>query len=188
VTNGQYRDFVLATGHPSCGSLLARSPDDHPAWGMGAEDIRAFVAWASDESGAALRLPTEEEWEYAARGPSRREYPFGDTFDARLCNTKEGGVGTTTSVRKYAAYPSELGICDMAGNVEEWTSSFYEPYPGGSRVSDHLTDAHGPRYPILRGGCFELGGDLARCARRHGPLPIFRYSGFRLAASCAATD
>src|SRR5689334_13666195 len=104
VTNGQYRDFVFATDHPPCGSLLEECPDDHPAWGMGSEDIAAFIAWASNESSASLRLPTEEEWEYAARGPSRREYPFGDKFDSRLCNTKEAGIGATTSVRKYATY------------------------------------------------------------------------------------
>jgi formylglycine-generating enzyme required for sulfatase activity len=189
VTNSQYRAFVSATGHRPARSHL--QPEDHPVWGIQRADIDAFLAWARQESGLPLRLPTEAEWEHAARGPSRREYPFGDAFDPRLCNTKEAGIGTTTPVGKYAAHPSELGVCDLAGNVEEWTSSLYEPYPGGRFISDDLTQKLGPQYPILRGGCHALGGDLARCARRHGPFPDgneFQLIGMRVALSEGLTS
>jgi toxoflavin biosynthesis protein ToxD len=184
VTNAQYRRFVAATGHRPARSDAG--PADHPVWGIDRGDIDAFLAWAQQESGLPLRLPTEAEWEWAARGPSHREYPFGDTFDERLCNTKEAGIGSTTPVTAYAAYPSEHGVCDLAGNVEEWTSSTYAPYPGGRFIDDDLSERLGPSYPILRGGCHALGGDLARCARRHGPFPDgneFQLIGMRVALS-----
>jgi formylglycine-generating enzyme required for sulfatase activity len=70
----------------------------------------------------------------------------------------------------------------MAGNVEEWTSTDYHPYPNGSFVADDLAYGSRDGYKILRGGSFARSGDLARCARRHGPHPdpVFRYRGFRL--------
>jgi formylglycine-generating enzyme required for sulfatase activity len=70
----------------------------------------------------------------------------------------------------------------LAGNVEEWTGDTYRPYPGGKFVVDDIYLHLGPRYRVLRGGSFALGGDLARCARRHGPhpAPVFRYRGFRI--------
>jgi len=75
------------------------------------------------------------------------------------------------------------GVEDLAGNVEEWTASAYAPYPGGTAVDDDLQQLLGPRYTVLRGGSFALGGDLARSRRRHGPHPgaPFRITGFRLA-------
>ncbi|MDY7228154.1 formylglycine-generating enzyme family protein [Hyalangium rubrum] len=181
VTNGQYRAFVEHTGHAPSRSLRERLPDDHPVWGLSGADIEAFLSWARDLTGMALRLPTEAEWEYAARGPKHLEYPFGNEFDSQRCNTHESGLGTTTSVFRYADYPSPFGVCDMAGNVEEWTASPYAPYPGGDFIQDNLTEALGQQYAVLRGGSAECGGDLTRCARRHGPHPRFELIGFRLA-------
>jgi hypothetical protein len=65
---------------------------------------------------------------------------------------------------------------------------FYAPYPGGMFIRDDLSEVWGGRYRILRGGSFARGGDLARCARRHGPFPspVFRYTGFRIAAAPAS--
>ena len=74
--------------------------------------------------------------------------------------------GTTTPVGAYPEGASWCGLMDLAGNVEEWTASRYAPYPGGHYIEDDLTDLVGRAYPILRGGSFRLGGDLARCARR----------------------
>jgi formylglycine-generating enzyme required for sulfatase activity len=182
VTNAQYGRFVAERGHRPAPSQA--EPGDHPVWGLERSDVDAFLDWARAASGLPLRLPSEPEWEHAARGPSRREYPFGDQFDARLCNTREAAIGGTTPVTAYAAHPSEFGMCDLAGNVEEWTESSYAPYPGGRFISDDLSDRLGPSYPILRGGCHALGGDLARCARRHGPFPAgneFQFIGMRVA-------
>ncbi|RYZ36046.1 MAG: serine/threonine protein kinase [Myxococcaceae bacterium] len=181
VTNQQYGAFLAETGNPPATSIRQRLPEDHPVWGVTATDIARYLAWARQRTGRAWRLPTEAEWEYAARGPEHWDYPFGDTFDARLCNTREAGLGGTTSVTRYAAHPTAYGVCDMAGNVEEWTSTDYAPYPGGRFIEDNLTEALGPVYPVLRGGSAECGGDLARCARRHGPHPNFNLFGFRLA-------
>ncbi len=184
VTNGDYAAFVRATGALAPESLATGSPADHPVWGVTVADIDAFALWASELLGRRLRLPSEAEWEYAARGPSRREFPFGDAFSPARCNTIESAIGTTTPVHRYEGHASELGVCDLAGNVEEWTSSEYVPYPGGPVIEDHLFEQLGARYRVLRGGSFARGGDLARGARRHGPIPdpTFRYFGFRLAS------
>jgi toxoflavin biosynthesis protein ToxD len=184
ITNGQYGRFVASRNRTAPESLKAGEPGDHPVWGVSFEDAEAFAQWASDEYGERFAIPSEEQWEYAARGTSARQYPFGEEFDPEACNTIEGGVGCTTPVDRYPRGASPFGVFDMAGNVEEWTSSRYEPYPGGTFVNDHLSRTLGPKYRILRGGSFTRGGDLARCARRHGPLPRpeFRFTGFRLVA------
>ena len=160
-------------------------PDDHPVWGVSPRLASLFCAWLSSTGTTRFRLPTEAEWEYAARGPSGLAYPFGNRFDPTRCNTAESGIGRTTPVDRYADRASEWGIVDMAGNVEEWTSDVYRPYPGGTFVPDHLSAANRGPYPVLRGGSFARGGDLARCARRHGPHPgpEYRYRGFRVAAN-----
>ena len=183
VTNAQYAEFVAATGAREPESMRGREPGRHPAWGVLLGEAEAFCAWVRERTGAPVRLPTEVEWEYAARGPWGWEYPFGEVFDARLCNTREAGRGATTRVDAHDHAPSAFGVRDLAGNVEEWTASEYLPYPGGDVVRDDLTDALGERYHVLRGGSFFLGGDLARSARRHGPHPgpQFRFTGFRLA-------
>jgi formylglycine-generating enzyme required for sulfatase activity len=86
-------------------------------------------------------------------------------------------------VERYPNGASEFGIFDLAGNVEEWTADLYAPYPGGVFIHDDLSRCNGSLYRVLRGGSFARGGDLARCARRHGPFPaaVFRYRGFRIA-------
>jgi toxoflavin biosynthesis protein ToxD len=182
VTNAEYRRFSDATGHPAPASVSAGEPDDHPVWGVSFEDAEAFAAWLSASLGRRCRLPGEAEWEYAARGPSGREYPFGDVFDPARCNTLESGVGHTTPVDRYPEGASEFGVWDLAGNVEEWTAGCYAPYPGGRFIEDDLSRANPDGYRVLRGGSFARGGDLARCARRHGPFPApeFRYRGFRI--------
>lgn len=188
VTNAEYGRFIAARRGPIPESLTTGEPADHPVWGVAFEDAAAFAEWAGDELGESFALPSEEQWEYAARGTSARQYPYGEEFDPAACNTIEAGVGRTTPVGRYPRGVSPFGVFDMAGNVEEWTSSRYEPYPGGTFVDDDLSRTLGPRYRILRGGSFARGGDLARCARRHGPLPRpeFRFTGFRLVAAASA--
>lgn len=184
VTNGEYSAFLDAIGGEQPESIRSEEPRNHPVWGVTFEQALAYAAWLGGVLGKTCRLPHEAEWEYAARGSSGREYPFGQTFDPGLCNTIESGIGHTTPVDAYPKGTSEFGVFDLAGNVEEWTMDFYAPYPGGVLVEDELVRALGP-YRVLRGGSFSRGGDLARCARRHGPLPSleFRFIGFRVAIS-----
>lgn len=181
VVNGDYFEFIKATDSRKPKSILLEEPSNHPVWGVSFEEAQNYADWLSTKLGCKCRLPTEAEWEYVARGSSGREYPFGTEFDSNKCNTIEAGIGHTTPVDLYTHAASEFGVCDLAGNVEEWTIDFYQPYTGGTYIDDDLSMVLG-KYRILRGGSFSRGGDLARCARRHGPFPseVFQYTGFRL--------
>lgn len=186
VTNSEFSLFALTGTGSIATSILLGEPDDHPVWGVTYERAVNYCRWLSETSGVRFRLPSEAEWEYAARGPSGREYPYGETFSAKCGNTFESEIGHTTPVDRYANFASEHGVVDLAGNVEEWTSDVYRPYPGGPKINDDLARlASGGQYHVLRGGSFARGGDLTRCARRHGPHPApeHQYRGFRVAAS-----
>ncbi|GGR29581.1 hypothetical protein GCM10010219_38010 [Streptomyces netropsis] len=186
VTNHQYLCFLLDRGYPrrpatwQLGAYPWQS-GNHPVCGVTPEDAQAYLSWLGEISGRAFRLPTEAEWEYAAKGPQGWEYPWGEEFRAELANTRESGPHTTTPVGVYPRGRSPFGVWDMAGNVEELTSDDYAPYPGGVVVDDHLSRTLG-RYRVTRGGSFARFGDLARTRRRHGAFPSPLYPiGFRVA-------
>ena len=185
VTNGQFEIYVSITDARKPDSLKLKKPSDHPVWGLTLSDVTGYISWLNSITDQTFRLPSEAQWEYAAKGPRNYKYPFGNVFDPACCNTIESGIGDTTPVDAYEDYCSPFGVCDLAGNVEEWTSDKYLPYPGGTMVKDDLYHRLGRNYPITRGGSFALGGDLARCTRRHGPYPSdpFKYLGFRLTIS-----
>jgi toxoflavin biosynthesis protein ToxD len=185
VTNELYQEFCEETGTELPESIWneeLKGEPNHPAWGMSFSDAKQFCAWYSTKVGYEVKLPTEPQWEYAARGGTVNEYPWGEGFDPSKCNTVEADIGITTPVRQYPEGRSLFHIYDMGGNVEEWVDTGYGAYPGGEVIVDDLVDALGMQYPVLKGGSFARGGDLARVARRHGgfPDPIFRFTGFRL--------
>jgi formylglycine-generating enzyme required for sulfatase activity len=189
VTNGEYRTFLLETGHADIPSSWAyrqfpRERANHPVYSVSAHSADAFAAWLAQRSGRGFRLPTEAEWEWAAAGPDGRVFPWGSRFDAELTNTAECGLFTTTPVGAFAGGESAFGLCDMAGNVEEYVADDYAPYPGGSFITDHLVKIQGG-YRIARGGSFARFRDLARTRRRHGhnPRSATYAMGFRLAES-----
>jgi formylglycine-generating enzyme required for sulfatase activity len=142
VTNGQFAQFLQATGY------RPRRPEnflkhwrqgapppelaEHPVVYVSPEDARAFARWAGK------RLPTEEEWQYAAQGNDRRRYPWGNEFKPGLCNA--GETGATTAVRAFPGGRSPFGCYDMCGNVWEWTES-------------ERTDGR-TRFCIIRGGAY----------------------------------
>ncbi|MCY4623757.1 MAG: SUMF1/EgtB/PvdO family nonheme iron enzyme [Chloroflexi bacterium] len=167
ITTQLWTEYAYQTGS-TLQAIWAESTAEpnHPVAGVSYEEVEAFCNWLSAVSAYEVSLPTEAQWEKAARGTDGREYPWGYEFDAARCNTREGGCGGVTPVDRFPAGASPYGVLDMAGNVEEWTSDLYQPYPGGNAVTD---DLGGPgKYRVTRGGHWEGGGDLARCARRHG--------------------
>lgn len=104
---------------PEAWSAQSARPD-HPVTHISWKAALAYVAWLAEVTGEPWRLPTEEEWEKAARGTDGRIYPWGNTWDPARANTEEGGPGDTTPVGAYPAGASPFGVLDMAGNVNEW--------------------------------------------------------------------
>jgi toxoflavin biosynthesis protein ToxD len=186
VTNADAAKFVAATGAevPESLAVSGGGQPNHPVWGVSLQWARSYAEWLSQGTACRhrYRLPTEMEWEIAARGMDFREYPYGGEFNSRMANTQETGIGATTPVDHFSHSPGPFGHLDLAGNVEEWVDSRYSVYPGGHPITDDLYERFGMNYFILRGGSFACGGDLSRSARRHGPFPdpLFRYTGFRL--------
>ncbi len=184
VTEGEFAAFARDVGAVELpaywvaeGSPRWRS--SHPVHSLSWGAISLYVEWLSERSGLQYRVPTEAEWERAARGTDARAFPWGERFDSSRCNTREGGVGATTPVGVYPSGASPVGALDMSGNVEELVASLYWRYPG----SPHEDAAYGT-YRVARGGAYCLGADLARCDRRHGPFDKSAF-GFRLARSAA---
>lgn len=186
VTNQEFYRFLQDTGAEWLPSswTLGQYPvllSNHPVWTIPPEAADAYVQWLAERTGRHFRLPTEAEWEYAAAGSERREYPWGDHFDPNRANTVEAGPLGTTPIGIYSAGRTPTGIYDLGGNVEEYTADNYAPYPGGAHVRDDLQLTEGD-YRVARGGGFSRYGDLARCARRHGWFKSDLYAmGFRIA-------
>ena len=141
VTNEKYLSFILADGY---GNQACWSPEgwkwkteynitcpdswndtkwnkaDHPVVGVSYYEAEAYAKWAGK------RLPTEREWEKAARGEGGREYPWGDTFDKLKCNSAAADLDHTTPVTQYPNGVSPYGCHDMIGNVWEWCADWYD--------------------------------------------------------------
>jgi len=132
-----------------------------------------------------LRLPSEAEWEKAARGAYGNEWPWGSEFDPGKCNSAEGKKGGTTPVGVYSALggDSPYGCADMVGNVWEWTSTLFAKYPYVAEDGRENTESRDRR--VLRGGSFSYSRNHARCAYRYNDNPELRRDliGFRVCAS-----
>jgi iron(II)-dependent oxidoreductase len=208
VTNADYHQFVWNTGYQVPREWIAfRYPESmgsHPVVGISKKDALAYCEWLNNElnreqavrqfmgkdkggPGAELyqfRLPTEGEWERAARGSDDRLYPWGNEFDPWRCNTAESGKRSTTPAGDFSpSGDSPWGLADMAGNVFEWTSSFLSEYPYSEAGAASNPD--GRRLCVVRGGSWYYSHKLARCTSREAVLPNFTSPnlGFRLARS-----
>lgn len=186
VTNAEFKEFAQATNL----KWTTDKPDNHPAvnvdWRMAVE----YCRWRTQQERAAgtlsareeIRLPSEAEWEKAARGEYGKEYPWGDEWEASRCNSDESGIGETTPVGQFSPQgDSPYGVADMAGNVWEWCRSKYKPYPyQANDRRETIDDSEDAR--VLRGGSFNYIRGLARCAFRNSSRPDLRLNliGFRV--------
>jgi formylglycine-generating enzyme required for sulfatase activity len=153
-----------------------------PVVGICWHEARAYCAWLSAEAGRPFRLPTEAEFEAAARGARGRRYPYGETFDSAQSNTFESHIRRTTPIGIFRNATPE-GIFDLSGNVYTWTSSAYQPYPyqaNDGREDESKKDVR----RVVRGGSWSSNQDDARAAYRLGDGPGNRSNssgfGFRV--------
>ena len=185
VTNRQYEVFVHDTKHEPPvywkDGLVPAGKELHPADNLNWGDALAFCKWASKVTRQIIRLPSEAEWEKAARGSDGRTYPWGEKFpDAARCNWGQGKNGTTTPVTLFDPLGnSPFGCVDMLGNVWEWTSSLFKRYPYQPKDGREDLTLRGIR--VLRGGSFADQPANIRCSYRgKGPLFDYVHRGFRI--------
>ena len=190
VTNAQYEIFVKETDaelphhwhEKTAPSALCNHPVVYVSW----HDAQAYCRWLSQKRGEEVRLPTEAEWEKAARGTDGRFWPWGNEFSSSCCNVNETGVGSTSPVGIFAAGVSSYGTCDMAGNVWEWTGSLWGKeigtlefgYPYDATDGRENLQAADDIWCVVRGGSFLYDGRYVRCAYRHYSLPLGRVDSF----------
>jgi toxoflavin biosynthesis protein ToxD len=193
ITVAEYACAVRAKGvrEPPPGSLQSITWADqlkrldHPVICVSWHDVVAYAVWLAQVTGRPWRLPSEAEWEKAARGTDGRIYPWGDAFDKARCNTDASKIGATTRVGSYPMGASPYGAQDMAGNVWEWISSRLRPYP--YRQNDGREYQDSPGNCGLRGGSWFAPPQVARTAQRlggFGAVDLNESFGFRLV--CAA--
>jgi len=149
VTNAQYKQFDPSHDYP-------KGMDCYPVVNVTWEEAQAYADWIGK------RLPTEAEWEKAARGCDGHLYPWGDTFDLLLCNTEESGNRRLTRVDQYPGGKSSFDVHDMFGNVLEWTIDRYKPYDGSFYDSPDFQE----NFVVLRGCPWIHQGEEATCATR----------------------
>ncbi|MFQ5693832.1 MAG: formylglycine-generating enzyme family protein [Nitrospinota bacterium] len=200
VTNADYQEFVNATGHrapyvaqkvwDSYGLIHkyravkrflweeGRYPPgraSHPVVLVAQADAAAYCEWRGKREGRRLRLPTEAEWEKAARGTDGRRFPWGNRFDPDRLNSYDGGPFDTVPVGRYPSGASPYGVLDMAGMVFEWTST--------------KAEWDDTKY-IVKGGSWDDYPGVTRSAARHGRPAGLKHIlvGFRCAGPASADN
>lgn len=183
VTNRQYKQFLAETGYEPKHYLdyLPYNAPDLPAAVLEWEDAVAYAEWAGK------RLPTEAEWEKAARGTDGRFWPWGNEWDATKLSGNDGtglkdGYKQTAPVAQFPQGASPYGALDMAGNLWEWVSDWYDA--DYYRKNPSNVNPQGPETGdghVLKGGGWAENLDFTRCASRLGGNPGSLLRGFRCA-------
>ncbi len=194
VTNAQYETFAPAHRN----KRMPCANDAHPAVFVNYEEAMAFCEWLGGKETRKYRLPTEAEWEYAARGEDGRVFPWGNALNAgNLANfadarTKfawrdpsiDDGFAESSPIGSYPRGASPFGIEDMAGNVFEWCFDWVEAYKGREVVNPRGTKMAQRR--IIRGGSWRSMGASLRASARNSNIPTAFANdlGFRIACEC----
>jgi len=173
VTNEEYAVFLLASGRRPPSHWQDEEPpkgwEQHPVVGVSWWDAHAYCQWLSDVTDRVYRLPTEAQWEKAARGTDGRRYPWGAHWRRGRCNSAELGKGTTTEVGAFSPPGDSPYRCaDAAGNILEWVSDFFHAdyYERSSVTKDPYGPASGA-VKTLRGGSWSSDQRGVRCTSRY---------------------
>lgn len=178
VTHAQYQKFLQATGRKPPvdwkNGVLPTKLTNHPVVNVTFEDANAYAQWAGK------RLPTEAEWEKAARGADGRIYVWGNSPQGKTTASSSAAKEHTHPVGSFPDDQSPCGAIDMTGNVWEWTTTWYDAYPG----NDALEIAYGKKYRVIRGGGaidYYGASSTRRCADRARSVSYGTYDalGFR---------
>src|SRR5574341_143663 len=147
---------------------------NHPITGVTAFEAEAYCNWLGAQKDRIVRLPTEEEWEKAARGDDGRPWPWGTQFKAGQANTYENNIVGTVEAGSYPQDVSPYGVMDMSGNPQDWTGSAYSPQPDEAFPAGALR--------VARGGSWNDTAYGARTTFRHVYPPgyYFAFLGFRI--------
>jgi formylglycine-generating enzyme required for sulfatase activity len=185
VTVAQYRDYCDDTQTTQPYNLDEIDPQ-MPVVHVSFNDIKGYLLWLSQLTGQNWRLPSESEWEYAARAGTTTDYWWGNKAGAEYANYSDSGVGTTTQVGSYPANP--WGLCDMNGNVWEWCQDYYIG-------NYHATPCDGSAYErggnarVLRGGCWANFNYFMRSTLRNYRNDFHdNYIGFRVVCGALFVD
>ena len=197
VTVAQFRAFVEATGFAVGDQHCLRGVANHPVVWITWHEALAYCAWLTEvlrdrqaRHGAlfpafggrewAVTLPSEAEWEKAARGTDARRYPWGSDWDANRANCDQAGIGSACTVGCFPEGASPYGVEDISGNVWEWTRSKYVDYP---YEADERESSEGDKARVVRGGSwlYYSGGLRAAVRFDFGLYPVLKYNylGFR---------